>query len=475
MSALALVAMLQAMAKVTVLFLLFTLPLIGAKKPNFIFVLGDDINRDNLGCYSGGVTCRTPHLDRLAADGVRFGKAYTSVAMCAPFRQELFSGRTPWRTRTFLNHSRSTAETKSLPHYLKTLGYRVALLGKTHIGPKSCYPFENLGDTNNNEVFLKKAKAFIESCQKESVPFCLIIASHDAHAPFTNGDASEYSPDKLDIPPYWIDTPELRKALPPYLAEVTNFDALVGEVRGFLDQSGLASKSVLFACTEQGSQFPFAKWTCFDNGLHTGLIVYGPGRLAKGYVSQELFWMCDVAPTMVELAGGEVKPKAFDGRSQVANLRGEKTRVHDYVFGAFSNKGIIDNMERIFPIRCVRDERYSLIYSPSTEGITSNVTLTGALAKVHQEEPARKQKAVHPAESWVKAKGSEDPIVRKLFHRPEFALYDLENDPYELANLAEDPEHATQLARLKKALMDYLKKHGDDDPVKTERALTKKN
>lgn len=467
--------MLPPMARLWTIFLLLILPLTGVEKPNFIFVLGDDINRDNLGCYGGGVTCKTPHLDRLAADGVRFAKAYTSVAMCAPFRQELFSGRTPWRTRTFLNHSKSTAETKSLPHYLKPLGYRVALLGKTHIGPKSCYPFENLGDTNKNEVFLEKAKAFIRSCQLESVPFCLIIASHDAHAPFTNGDASVYSPDKLDIPPYWIDTPELRKALPPYLAEVTNFDALVGGVREFLDASQLAPKSVLFACTEQGSQFPFAKWTCFDNGLHTGLIAYAPGRIAKGHVSEELFWMCDVAPTMVELAGGEVKPEVFDGQSQVANLRGEKTKIHNYVFGAFSNKGIIDNRERIFPIRCVRDERYSLIYSPRTDAITSNVTLTGALAKVHQDEPAKKQKSVHPAESWVKAKGPKDPMVQQLFHRPEFALYDLENDPHELANLAEDPEHATQLMRLKKALMDYLKKYGDEDPVKTERALTKKN
>jgi len=467
--------MLSAMIHVVVLFLSLAFQLFGAERPNFIFILGDDINRDNLGCYGGGVTCRTPHLDRLATDGLRFAKAYTSVAMCAPFRQELFSGRTPWRTRTFLNHSKSTAETKSLPHYLKPLGYRVALLGKTHIGPKSCYPFEYLGDSNENAVFLKKATTFIRSCEKESAPFCLIIASHDAHAPFTNGDPSAYPPDQLNIPPYWIDTPELREALPPYLAEVSHFDALVGKVREFLDQSKLASRSVLFACTEQGSQFPFAKWTCFDNGLHTGLIAYAPGRIPKGHVSDELFWMCDVAPTLVELAGGTIKPQAFDGRSQAANLRGEKTRVHDYVFGAFSNKGIIDNQDRIFPIRCVRDGRYSLIWSPATKDITSNVTLTGALARLHQRGDAKKSKVIHPAESWVEAKGPEDPLVHHLFHRPPFALYDLEKDPYELNNLADNPALAGDLERLKKALMEHLEKHGDGDPIKTELALTKKN
>lgn len=469
--------MLSPMIHVVALFLFLSLDfqLLGSERPNFIFVLGDDINRDNLGCYGGGVTCRTPHLDRLAAEGVRFAKAYTSVPMCAPFRQELFSGRTPWRTRAFLNHSKSTADTRSLPHYLKPLGYRVALLGKTHIGPKSCYPFEYLGDTNDNEVFLKKATAFIRSCQQEFVPFCLMIASHDAHSPFTNGDASAYPPGQLKIPPYWIDTPELRQALPPYLAEVSNFDALVGEVREFLDQSELAQNSFLFACTEQGSQFPFAKWTCFDNGLHTGLLAYAPGRIPKGHVSDELFWMCDLAPTLLELAGGTINPAAFDGRSQAANLRGEKARVHDHIFGAFSNKGIIDNQDRIFPIRCVRDGRYSLIWSPATKGITSNVTLTGALARLKAGGETRESKAVHPAESWVVAKGPDDPMVRKLFHRPEFALYDLEKDPYELTNLAHDPAHAGALARLKTALMDHLRKHGDDDPVKTEHALTKKN
>ena len=445
------------------------------KKPNFIIVLGDDINRDNLGCYGGGVPCKTPHLDQLAADGVRFSKAYTSVAMCSPFRQELFSGRTPWRTRTHLNHSKSTKDTKSLPHHLKPLGYRVALLGKTHIGPKSCYPFEYLGDTDDNAVFLKRAKAFIKSCQAEATPFCLVIASHDAHAPFTNGDASAYPPDDLKIPPYWIDTPALRKALSPYLAEVTHFDALVGGVRKHLDESGLAKNSVLFACTEQGSQFPFAKWTCFDNGLHTGLIAYAPGRIAKGHVSEELLWMCDVAPTIVEMAGGTIKADDFDGRSQIANLTGKTQKVYDFVFGAFSNKGIIDNTDRIFPIRSVRDGRYSLINSPKTDSFTSNVTLTNALALMKPGEKSGKGKAASPAASWVRAKGPKNPTVRKLFHRPEFALYDLENDPYELNDLSSDPKHQAHLQRLKKALIAFLKAQGDADPVKTEEALTKKN
>ena len=459
--------------------LLFTfflsVPSLWAERPNFVFILGDDINRDNIACYGGGVDCNTPNIDQLAKDGVLFNKAYTSVAMCAPFRQELYSGRTPWRTKTFLNHSKSTADTKSLPHYLKPLGYRVALLGKSHIGPKEAYPFENLGDTDNNEVFLAKAQKFIEACKADATPFCLVMASHDAHAKFSNGDASAYKPSALTIPPYWIDTPELRASLPGYLAEVTNFDALVGKVRGYLDEAKLAEDTVLFACTEQGSQFPFAKWTCFDNGLRTGLVAYAPGRIMSGHVSNELLWMCDIAPTMLEMAGGQFNPSNFDGRSQLANLRGNPTRIHDYVYGAFSNKGIIDNRERIYPIRSVRDGRYSLIYSPNHVGKTSNTTLTEALGLLENDSMEKRKRGIAATASWVMAKGPDHPLVRKLHHRPKYALYDLEEDPYELDDLSANPEHQVVFNRLNTALTTFLEAHDDADPMKTEKKATKKN
>ena len=102
--------------------------------PNIVILLGDDIDRDTLGPWGGEAI--TPHLDQLAAEGVKFNRCYATVAMCAPFRQELYSGRTPWRTGAMPNHSQSSKDTKSLPHYLKPLGYRVALLGKGHIGPQ---------------------------------------------------------------------------------------------------------------------------------------------------------------------------------------------------------------------------------------------------------------------------------------------------------------------------------------------------
>jgi len=254
-----------------------------ADRPNVVFVFSDDVNRDSWGVY-GNPDCQTPHIDRLAAEGMRFDRTYCTVAMCAPFRQELYSGRSPWRTGTLANHSKSVAGTRSLPHYLKPLGYRVGLIGKTHIGPRDSYPFEYLKG-KDNDGFLDAAEQFIAACRSESKPFCLFLASHDGHAPHTTGDASKYPPEKLTVPPYWLDTPELRAGLSRYYAEVTNFDALVGRTRELLENKGLLDDTVFIICTEQGIQFPFAKWTCFDNGLHMGLVVRYPKLVKAGSVA----------------------------------------------------------------------------------------------------------------------------------------------------------------------------------------------
>lgn len=226
-----------------------------AQKPNIVFLLADDMSRDTWGAY-GGKDCKTPNIDKLAAEGLKFNKAYTSVAMCAPFRQELYSGRSPWRTGTLANHSKSKPETKSLPHYLKPLGYRVALMGKKHYGPSDCYPFEKLKtdgkkSEDGNPYYLETTQKFLESCSQEKKPFCLFIASNDSHALFTTGDQSAYDAEALTVPPYWVDTPALRDVMVKYYAEITNFDVLVGMIRNELEQRGLWNNTIFMVCSEQ--------------------------------------------------------------------------------------------------------------------------------------------------------------------------------------------------------------------------------
>ena len=447
----------------------------GTEKLNVVFILADDMSRDTWGAY-GGKDCRTPNIDQLAKDGIRFDRAYCTVAMCAPFRQELYSGRSPWRTGTLPNHSKSVSKTKSIVHYLKPIGYRVALLGKSHVGPNECYPFERLGDVSKrvdaNPETLDKAKAFLDDCRKTKNPFCLFIGSHDSHAPFTTGDPSAYDAKKITVPPYWVDTPELREVMIQYYAEITNFDRLVGMMRQELEKRNLWESTIFMVCSEQGTQLPFATWTCYDNGLHTGLVAHWPNRLKPGSVIKELISTADITPSLVDELGGKLQNDTVDGKSFLELLKGKNEPLHDYVYGAFTNCRIIDNRERVYPIRSIRNKRYSLIYNPNHESKTSNVTLTQALKMI--EDAKTKPKELNPTGSWVAKSDKskmEQALVHKLHNRDEFELYDLQKDPFEMNNLADDPNHQKVQSRLKSALMAKLKELDDSNPITTEKGF----
>ncbi len=443
-------------------------------KPNIVFLLADDMNRDTWGIY-GSLDCKTPNIDQLASDGMRFERAFCSVAMCSPFRQELYSGRSPWRTGTLPNHSKSRPETRSIVHYLEPLGYRVALLGKSHVGPKESYPFEYQaagGNKNDdqNPFFLEAAGEFINACTEEGNPFCLFIASNDSHGPLTTGDRSVYNSDSLRIPPYWLDTPELRSELVKYYAEISNFDKLVGEMRKELKARGLWDSTIFIVCSEQGAHFPFAKWTCYDNGLHSGLVAHWPDVIKPGSVVEELISMADITPTLVEAAGGRLKPEDCDGRSFLKILQGESQVLHPYLYGAFTNCNILGNQERIFPIRVIRSKSFSLIYNPNYENITSNISLDKALAMLNDSTVVGKD----VASSWVelqRIKPTVDALVFKLHHRPEYELYHLDKDPYELRNEINNPKYQEIVEEMKNQLHAKLAELGDSDPISTEKSL----
>ena len=453
-------------------------------KPNILIVLGDDIDRDCLGPWGGQAI--TPNIDRMAKEGIRFNNLFANVAMCAPFRQELYSGRVAWRTRAMPNHSRSGIGTKSLPHYLRPLGYKVGLLGKSHVGPKEAYPFDFLGklsmQTNANRDALKLARKYVTAARDAQKAFCLVVASHDGHAPYTTGDPAKYDQNALKIDSDKVDTPVYRETLAKHLAEVTNLDALVGDLRKMLVEEKLSNNTLVIFCSEQGNGFPFSKWTCFNDGLATGVIATMPGVIPEGKSCDELAWLSDIAPTLVEAAGGKFADDDFDGKSQWENFRGGNEEVHEYAYGAFCNCNILDNQTRIFPIRSIRTEQYSLIWSPKgNDTITSNVTLTEALRMLEIEkgnESNKKGNGKSVAGSWVaKSRQDEDPklnaIVKRLHHRPEWALYDRKNDPEELNNLINDPRNADLVSKMKNDLQKWLARWKDANPVETEKRFVK--
>ena len=149
-------------------------------------------------------------------------------------------------------------------------------------------------------------------------------------------------------------------------------------------------------------------------------------------------------------------------------LKGEKQTLHPYVYGAFSNCNIIGSQERIFPIRVIRSKSFSLIYNPNYGSQTSNVTIDSALAMLDNSSEGGRD----VASSWVK-QSRTNPLVRKLHHRPEYELYNLEKDPDELKDEINNPEYHAVAAELKKQLHSRLAKLDDLDPIETEKSLIK--
>lgn len=425
----------------------------GEEKPNFVFINADDLTFRELGCYGG--QAKTPNIDRLATEGMRFTRCFQAAPMCSPTRHNIYTGLYPVKSGAYPNHTFAKEGTKSICHYLGDLGYRIALSGKTHIAPReTVFPFEYSGKGGNPDM--GAIDRLMEESKKTGTPFCLFACSNEPHTPWNKGDASVYPPEKIELPPYHVDTPQTREAWSRYLAEITYYDSQVGEILDLLDAHGLSDTTMVVVTTEQGNSMPFAKWTLYDAGLQTALIVRWAGQVEAGSVTDAMVEYVDVVPTFVEAAGGKPIP-VLDGKSLLPVLRGETDTHKKFVYGIQTSRGTINAPEH-FGIRSVRSEKYKLIVN-----LTPETTFTNACTR----SPEFK--------SWVaKAQaGDADAAekVRRYQHRPPVELYDLSADPFEWNNLAEEPALAETVDRLRSRLDAWMKSQGDEGQA-TEMAAT---
>ena len=244
----------------------------------------------------------------------------------------------------------------------------MALSGKTHINPRDSFPFEYDDEFKSGKVDADNPYPAIDRLMTESVaadtPFCLFACSNEPHTPWNKGDASAYSPESLQLPPSWVDTPITRDAYAAYLAEITYFDAQCGKLLELLDRHKLQSDTLVMVVSEQGSSFPFAKWTCYEQGLASGMIVRWPGHVAAGSTTDALVEYCDVAPTFLEAAGAQV-PDTMDGRSFLAVLEGRADEHKQYTFGIHTTRGIINGSDH-FGIRSCGTKTHRYIRKPAS-------------------------------------------------------------------------------------------------------------
>jgi uncharacterized sulfatase len=435
-------------------------------QPNFLIIMADDCTHTDLPLF-GGQNAKTPHLDRLASQGLVFDHAYLSEAMCQPCRSELYSGQHPMRNGSAWNHSASRPDTTSLPHHLGKLGYRVGLAGKTHVTPNKAFPFESVGGFDPSCVRnptrqhdLSEASEFL--VRGDQQPFCLVIALVEPHVPWVMGDASQYPPRQIKLPPYLADTKVTREAYSRYLAEITYMDAQVGEILAALKQSGKADDTLVLFTSEQGAQFPGCKWTNWDNGLHTAVIARWPGHVPAAVRTDAIVQYADVAPTLVELAGGDPDDFAYDGTSFQASLRDPAIPHRKYAYGIHNNvpEG------PAYPIRTITNGEYRYIRNLTPDQIYIEKHLMGLSGEGLLNNPYWG--------TWV-FESQQNPwterLVKRYIKRPAEEFYHTESDPFELTSLAGDDAYAAIKDELSAELDRWMADQGDPGiPLDTKEA-----
>lgn len=416
--------------------------------PNVLLVLADDLACHDCEPY-GNREVRTPNLSRLADEGVVFDRAFTATAMCAPTRQQLYTGVFPARNGAYPNHSQVRTGTRSIVHHLGELGYRVGLLGKTHFGPAESFPFEKLTQQTSREFVHR------DSAQ----PFCLVVASNSPHLPWNEGPR-DYDADKLTIPPWLVDNTETRAALARYYSEVTDFDNEVGRWLRILDDNNLSHDTIVIVSSEQGPQFPGGKWTCYDYGLQVALFMRWPNVIQAGTRTKAMVQYVDILPTLIDAAGanptmietglpgGPDGSQGFDGRSFLRVLRGQTDTHGQWAYGIHTTQGIIAG--RPYPIRSIRDQRFKYIVNLLPNSQFHNTVI--------QHDGADYWR------SWVRDAQHDDKaraLVDRYIKRPAEEFYDLKADPHEMKNLADDPMFQPQIRKMKQQLASWMTQQND--------------
>ena len=425
---------------------------LAAEKPNLLLIMADDCTYRDMEVYGG--QAKTPHLNKLATEGMKFTRCFQAAPMCSPTRHCLYTGVYPVKSGAYPNHTMAYDWVKSIAIYLQEAGYSTHLSGKTHIGPKPVFPFEYSGKNNNPDP--EAFGAVLKSSAATGKPFLFIAASNEPHTPWNKGDPSAYPPASLKLPPVLVDSPDTREAYSRYLAEITYYDSQVGELLGMLDAAGRSKDTLVIVLSEQGNSFPFAKWTCYDVGLGSGCLARWPGQVKAGSVSDALVEYVDVTPTFLD-AAGVARPEILDGRSFLPVLQGQSEKHKSHVFGLQTTRGINSGSD-YFGIRSVRDERYRYIRNFTPEVTFQNAATSDSTFK-----------------TWEKMAAAGDANAKRLvhdyLHRPAEELYDCESDPWNRTNLIADEKLASVRDELRQKLDAWMKQQGDQGQETEMKAL----
>jgi N-sulfoglucosamine sulfohydrolase len=450
-------------------------------KANIVLIVSDDHGIDALGCY-GNPVIKTPVLDGLAKKGTRFTNAFCTSASCSPSRSVILSGMHNHTNGMYglehsFHHFSSFDHVKSLPVLLAEKNYRTARVGKFHIAPEEVYKFEKVfsSGTANQPDSVSLGRSPIEMaelCQcfineESEKPFFLYYATDDPHRSniyLPNGDVSFdtypepndfgnqrkgvpcvneiiYNPEEVIVPSFLPDTKECRAELAQYYQSVSRLDQGIGKLIKILKSADKYENTLIIYISDNGVAFPGAKTTLYEPGIRLPCIVKAPGQKTS-FIQNGLISWTDITPTILDYARAGNVDENFHGRSFREIVESENTIGWDEVFASHS----LHEVTMYYPMRMVREKKYKLIYN-----IAHQLSFPFALD-------------LRQSPTWISTENSAYYGQKKkeqFIERPQFELYDLENDPEELINLASNSAHAEILEQMKEKIKSYQKKTGD--------------
>jgi arylsulfatase A-like enzyme len=419
---------------------LLATPRAAAERPHILWITCEDIS-PHLRCF-GDDYAVTPNLDRLAAQGVRYTRAFAPIGVCAPSRSSLVMGLMAPSVGSQLMRCKATLpdEVRGFPEHLRKAGYYCTNNVKTDYNfdvPKATW------DESSNKAHWRNRKEGqpffavfnITSCHESQIR--LPEAQYQARiAKFGPGEV--HDPAKATVPPYHPDTPEVRRDWARYADAITQMDKEAGKVLAELEADGLSKDTIVFYFSDHGAGMPRSKRWLYDSSLRVPMIVRFPESWAKwapgkpGSATDRLVSFIDFGPTVLNLAGVPV-PAPMQGKPFLGeNPAPPRQYVH----------GFRDRMdERVDLLRCARDPRFKYIrnylpHRPWAQHVSYmyEMPTMKAWQRLHDEG-----KLEGPQKIFFQEKPFEE-------------LYDTEADPHEVRNLAADPAHAEALGRLRAEL-----------------------
>ena len=410
---------------------------VAAADRNVVLLISDNQSWFDTGCYGNSIV-RTPNIDALAARGVKFESAFATTASCGPSRAVIYTGLLTHRNGQYAHPHREhnqglRPDVTTVFAMLKRNGYRTALIGKDHTRPAAQYPIDFKPQVNSRDVvgISKLAERFISETDG---PFFLVVSFGDPHPVSIDGPGwgisksengyvpESYNPDDINVPGFLPDTPNVREGIVGYYQQISRMDDGVGRVLNCLRRHGHEEDTLVVFTADHGTSEPGAMGTHYEPGVRVPFVVSQPGLRKKGITNQALVAFTDITPTVLDWTNTQFDDYELHGRSILPILESSQPAGWDHVLLSHVAHDVFAH----YPLRTLRGARYKLIW---------NVVFRSEYPLPVDTIQRR---------TWVDVRKSDAQLlgartIDAFLHRPQLELYDLQHDPWEVKNLAEEP------------------------------------